>query len=85
MGGDHPHRRSLDDFDLDDITQCIDDIVNSGTLPNGVAWGITSRQANEYSTYGFAMILVDSFFITAEIIEQLIQAGVITHDDEEPL
>lgn len=65
----------IDPFDKETLEKDIDDIRCSGTLPNGIAWGITSR-----SEYDFADILIDAEEVTEETIRQLIEAGVInTH------
>lgn len=58
----HPH-------DIDDI---IEDIQRAGTLPNGVAWGITSRNDR-----GFANILVDADEVDEKTIEHLIEMKVV--------
>lgn len=67
IGGD------IHSLDLDSITADIDDVKNAGTLPNGISWGITSRNEN-----GFADILVDAIEVTEETIRQLIASGVVT-------
>ena len=67
IGGD------IDSLDEDDLLQDLSNIVNSGKLPNGVHWGITSR----FET-GFADILVDSSEVTEETVRQLIAAKVVT-------
>ena len=60
-------------FNVEPLTDCLDAIKTSGTLPNGVAWGITGR--NEY---GFADILIDAIEVTESTIRQLIAINVIT-------
>ena len=69
MGGE------ISDLDMEGLTMSLDDIIDSGVLPNGVHWGITKRYDN---TGGFADILVDVPEITEETIRQLISAHVIT-------
>ena len=63
----------IDSLDMEGLTQAVDDVVDSGVLPNGIHWGITKRNA-----YGFADIVVDATEITEETIRQLITAHVIT-------
>lgn len=67
MGGE------INALDMEGITQALDDVVDSGVLPNGIHWGITKRTDS-----GFADILVDAAEITEETIRQLIRAKVIT-------
>lgn len=62
----------IDTLDVDDLTADIDDIQRAGTLPNGVAWGITSRNDR-----GFADILVDADEVDENTIEHLIETGVV--------
>ena len=69
MGGE------ISDLDMEGLTEALDDIVDSGVLPNGVHWGITKRYDN---TGGFADILIDAAEVTDETIRQLIVAKVIT-------
>lgn len=66
IGGDVLHCEYLLEKDIDDIQQ-------AGTLSNGVAWGITSRNEN-----GFADILIDAEEVTEETIRQLIEARIVT-------
>lgn len=63
----------IDSTEIENLNKDIDDIVNSGVLPNGVHWGITSRNED-----GFADILIDVSEVTEETIRQLIAAKVIT-------
>jgi hypothetical protein len=50
----------------------VDRVVKAGTLPNGVAWGITNR------VDGFADIVIDSTEVTEETLRQLIAINVVT-------
>ena len=63
----------IDSFDVDDLAKDLDQVIDSGVLPNGVHWGITDRNAD-----GFADVLIDSVEVTVEIIKQLIAAKVVT-------
>lgn len=68
-----PIGSEIDPFDIESLTTDIDDIQQAGTLPNGVAWGITSR-----GEYDFADILIDAEEVTEETIRQLIEARIVT-------
>ena len=63
----------IDPFDVEDMTNGIDRVINAGRLPNGVHWGITDR-----SEYGFANIYIDTLEVTEDTLRQLITAKVIT-------
>jgi hypothetical protein len=59
--------------EVDDMTaHDVDRVIEAGILPNGVAWGRTSR------IDGFADIVIDSTEVTMETLRQLIHAGIVT-------
>ena len=63
----------IDPFDMEELSKGISEVISGGTLPNGVSWGITDRNAD-----GFADIYVDAIEVTVDIICYLIKAGIVT-------